>query len=415
MRILFISSYYPPHEIGGWPQLTRDLNNALKERGHETLVLTSCYGVTQPLTAYGVARVLYPEADINHYRPWSILTYRSRLNWNFEQARTAIRDFKPDVATVHMMWNLNRAVPWMAEQLLPGRVVHYMASVVPYQDDPHVRYWRDPARHSIKDLGKRLIAPLALKQVTADLDRFGLAFDHMLCVSAAARLSLATALDREPDQLTVLYNGVELDRFYPSPDRDEAEADRAGLRLLFAGNLVEHKGLHTAIEALDEILRLRPNQHITLTVAGKGHQDYEDRIHKMVWDSGLEPHVNFLGKVPRDHMPALMRGHDVFLLPSTWEEPLARVLHEAMASGLAVVGTLTGGTGEALIDGLTGLAFDPGDYKTLACRILALADDGDLRSHLSRNARELVRAKFSFERMVDEMEAYMLNIASESG
>ena len=73
--------------------------------------------------------------------------------------------------------------------------------------------------------------------------------------------------------------------------------------------------------------------------------------------AGLDSKIRFVGQVDRYEMPSVMIEHDVLVFPSVWEEPLARVVQEAMASGLVVIGTVTGGTAEILRDGVTGLTF----------------------------------------------------------
>jgi hypothetical protein len=56
MRILFISTFYPPHIVGGWEQLVQEINERLQDRGHITHVLTSQHGVGHPLQEPGVDR-----------------------------------------------------------------------------------------------------------------------------------------------------------------------------------------------------------------------------------------------------------------------------------------------------------------------------------------------------------------------
>lgn len=103
-------------------------------------------------------------------------------------------------------------------------------------------------------------------------------------------------------------------------------------------------------------------------------------------------------------MPAVFAEHDVLLFPSIWSEPLARIVQEAMACGLVVIGTSTGGTGEILQDGVNGLIFASEDARMLAKKILRVSSDQELRNELSQAARKTVENKFSLDRMVDEIE-----------
>jgi len=124
----------------------------------------------------------------------------------------------------------------------------------------------------------------------------------------------------------------------------------------------------------------------------------------MVRRHGLEPYVSFRGWQPRERLPEIMAEQDVFLLCSSVEEAFSRAVLEAMAGGLVVVGTLTGGTGEVLVENQTGLTFPAGDSATLARQIQRLADDPALRERLASNAQRIVRERFTMERMVDEVE-----------
>lgn len=409
MRILFVTTFYPPYVVGGWEQLVEDLNQGLRRRGHETLVLTTNHGLpaSQPLidTAASVDRSLFLESNLQFYQPSDMFTYRRRTQHNLDATRAAIERFRPDVVFVHIMWNLSRGIPWLAEQLLPGRVVYYVADHWAYSPDPHEAYWRDDAGDPLRRTLKRMIAPLPLRIVAQDRKRFQLAFDKVLCVSEAIRRAMLAHLPLEPQKVEVVYNGIDLDAF-PFHRRTVAPiaGRQAGLRLLYAGSLVPHKGVHVAIAAMGELARQGALGSMRLTVVGSGRPDYEAHLHQAVVDQGLQDWVHFAGRVARSEMPEQLAAHDVLIFPSEWPEPLARVTQEAMASGAVVVGTTTGGTGEILEDGQTGLVFAPGDAAELARSILRLAGDQVLFTRLAANARRQVEDKFSFQRMVDQVE-----------
>jgi glycosyltransferase involved in cell wall biosynthesis len=209
--------------------------------------------------------------------------------------------------------------------------------------------------------------------------------------------------------MRIVHNGVEIDRFVPAAP--EALQGRRGLSLLFAGSLVPHKGVHTAIEAMALIVQ-QGHPDVTLTVAGSGHPDYEARLRALADGAGLSQHVRFTGRVTRERMPALLQAHDVLVFPSTWDEPLSRGMQEAMAVGLVVIGTVTGGSGEVLVEGETGLTFPPGDAATLARRIGELKQNPGLRRRLAQQGRAEVVSRFNFERTIDEIEAYLLDAAN---
>jgi glycogen synthase len=404
MRILFITAFYPPHVVGGWEQLVRDVNMRLCERGHVTHVLTSQYGVEGPVTEPGVSRWLTLESDLYHYRPLDFLGHKRRLLQNIAHTETIIRQFNPDVVFVHVMFNLNHGIPWKAEQLMPGRVLYYVANNWPHVPDPHTAYWQDGGERPFLGWLKRLVAPWAVRRAAAERERFRLKFQRVLCVSEAVRHDLQTIGGIAPESLHVVHNGVETDQFAPQHQRP-LRANR--LSLLYAGSLVQHKGVHTAILALARLAQRDELAGVELSLVGSGHPDYERELHRLVTQAGLETAVHFVGRVPRAQMPDQLQRHDVLLFPSIWEEPLSRMMQEAMAAGLVVVGTLTGGSGELLVEGETGLTFSPEDDVVLAERILILKHNNDLVQRLSQNGRNVVVSRFDIGRMIDGVEYHL--------
>jgi glycosyltransferase involved in cell wall biosynthesis len=106
--------------------------------------------------------------------------------------------------------------------------------------------------------------------------------------------------------------------------------------------------------------------------------------------------VVFLGL--RKDIPRLLRGADVFLLTST-SEGIPLTLIEAMATGLPVVSTAVGGTGEVVTEGVTGYLCPSRDDAALSQAVLRLASDGELRRRMGEAGREQAVALFSEERM----------------
>lgn len=414
MRILFISAFYPPHEIGGWEQLVRDINIRMQKRGHQTLVLTSNYGEgsDRPIEV-GVERVLSLESDLINYKPFDFFFKRKRqLERNLAATQAVIEHFAPEVVFVHGMWNLSTRIPWLAERLCPGRVVYYVANDWPYAPNIHQLYWLDPARKGGRRIFKKLLKPFALRIVEREQKSYPLNFEHVLCVSQAIQKDLENKAGIPGNKMRVIYNGVEVDRFIPVGT--PPERDGRSFSLLYAGSLVPHKGVHTAIEAMALVAGKPEMNQMSLTIVGSGHPDYEAGLRKLVEREGLQGRILFQPRVAREYMPALLQKHDVLVFPSIWEEPLARMTQEAMAAGLVVIGTLTGGTPEILVDGETGLTFLPGDAADLAHKIEQLSIDRELYARLIRNGRVRVEQSFDIRRMIAEIEGYLAKVAAEA-
>src|SRR5690606_35092850 len=114
-------------------------------------------------------------------------------------------------------------------------------------------------------------------------------------------------------------------------------------------------------------------------------------------------------------MPSVMAKYDALVFPSEWHEPFARTPLEAMAAGLVVVGTTTGGTGEVLVHNETGLTFSAGDPESLAARFRQLVSHRDLGRALAARGQKTVRNYFTLQRMVDEIELYMRTMVEQGG
>jgi len=207
-----------------------------------------------------------------------------------------------------------------------------------------------------------------------------------------------------PAHARVIYNGVEVDRFYRP-----VQAHIIGpLTVLQAGRVSADKGVHTAVEAIGRLVHEQGIRDVHLQIAGTGPAAYTASLQQLAKEYGIEDKVSFLGWMPRERMPELMAKCHVLLLPTMIQEAFARVVLEAMASGLVVIGTLTGGTGELLQDGVTGLAFSPGDSHDLARQIRRLLQEPELRQRLATKGQQMVLQRFSLERMVSEVERLLV-------
>jgi glycosyltransferase involved in cell wall biosynthesis len=277
----------------------------------------------------------------------------------------------------------------------------------PYVRTIHEKYWRLPANRALVTALKQQAAKLPLWLLQRDEQSYPLRFEHVICVSQAVKKNLVSHLGLSPDRLQVVYNGIELDQFTAS---DENRESRTALRLLYAGNITVEKGVETAIEALHLLSQQPIEREIRLTLIGSGHPDYEAHLKHLVEKYQIGQQVQFRNRLPRQEMPEVFRQHDVLVFPSTGEA-LPRVVQEAMASGLAVVGTTAGGTGEILIEEETGLTFLPGDAAGLASQIERLSREQVLFDRLRNSGREFIQRRFDIRKTVDAIEVYLQQVA----
>jgi glycogen synthase len=415
MRILFLTNFYPPHVLGGQEYSCRQIVNGLRQRGHETAVLTSMHGVrNKPVVADGVYRWLYLEMDFTPWRNALLFMHRKgRERHNLHAFKRLLSQFEPDVVFVWGMWNLSHSLPALAESHCPGKVVYRFAEYWPTLPPQHELYWLAPGRRWYSRFPKWLARQVALPLLAADDDRPPLRFEHVICVSEATRRVLGQA-GLPVANARVIHTGLDVHKYTNGSRRNDGSDNGKQLKLLYAGRLAPQKGVETAIKAVAELIFERGVPGLTLDVAGDGNGDYVERLRSLATEAGLDRHVSFLGRVPAEEMPRLMHQADVLLVPSRWPEPFARVVLEGMVCGLVVVATPLGGTSEIIVDGENGLLFAAGDSKELAQKVAALHLDPAFRNRLAQAGRHTVEKKFTRPLMLNKVENYLQEIVANS-
>lgn len=405
---------YPPYDIGGYEQICQEVSGSLKDRGHIVKILTSRYGVVSPPNGKDdVIRSLYLQADLNYYRPLDFFLNRSsREKFNRFQLQSVVESFSPEVIVVWGMYLLSWNLPYWLEQWAPERVVYYMASYWPTDDDPHHIYWRLKAKRWITEQIKRPLRSLALSKLQTEQYPPSLKFNRTLCCSEYVKIRLATdgAISSDSE---VLYIGINPEPFLSSASLSQPSGT-GPLRMLYFGRLIEDKGVHTAIQALGILKKQGFSEQVELTVLGSGHPEYEARLHSMVFESGLGEQVKFADKISRDAVPAVLNQFDVFLFTSIWPEPFGRTIIEAMLAGLIVIGSDVGGSREIFTEYDSDLLYPAGDADGLASRIALLLSGSKDKGELIRRGKSLALERFSLDSMVMGLEEYLLNVVASN-
>jgi len=415
MRILFLTNFYLVNGSGGEEQSCRQVVKGLNQRGHKTLVLTAMHDTNNvPVEADGVFRSLYLEMDLVPWRH-SITFFTSRKareKYNLECFERVFKQFEPDIVFIWGMWNLPKSLPALAEARYPDKVVYRFATYWPTLPSQNVFYWRKPGRKWYSWLPKRVLGHIALAMLAKEAQPPTLTFKRAICVSAASRDILVEA-GIPVSNARIIHTGLDVNPYLGGGQRQKSRDNRS-LNLLYAGRLAPDKGIDTAIKAMRVLVFDEGLQDLRLSLAGSGSTEHKDYLRSLVNQEGLSDHVSFLGWVPPEDMPDLMRKYDVLLLPSIWAEPFARVVLEGMISGLVVVATPTGGTPEVVIDSENGLLFKPNDPKHLAQKIIRLVDDPESRRKLADAGKKTIMEKFTMTKMMDEIESYLLEVTNTS-
>jgi glycogen(starch) synthase len=348
------------------------------------------------------------ENNLDFYQPVHFFkNYRKHQRENSQAIKRVLREFSPDILFIWGMWAMSKAVPALVENLCASRVVYYLSDFWVAAASMHTEYWGQPTRHWYTRLPKRFLRSIAFSMIKDEASP-SLNLNHAICVSRAVRdILIDSGLTLHDAR--VIHGGTALCRFEDYKKRDFSSRP---LKCLYAGQLVQHKGVHTAIEALSHLVNVHGIKNATLDIVGWGHPSYEARLRSLVSQQNLAGYVTFDSAVSREEMPALLQRYHVLVFPSIYEEPFARLTQEAMLSGLVVVGTTTGGTKEILEEGKNGLTFEPENSDDLAEQMARLIADPQLCSQLSARGRNTVLDNFTLDKMVDGIEDYLEEVLS---
>ena len=253
-------------------------------------------------------------------------------------------------------------------------------------------------RYGVIVHGAELLVPAAVPGLRSYLARSLDAAELLLPVSDFTAQRLRTLVGGR-GRIERLRARVDTERFRPGAD-GRAIRQRLGVppgvkMVLCFGRLVPRKGVDRLIAALPHVARKVPGT--TLVIAGTGPE--ESALRKLA--AKISDRVIFAGRVPEVDAPSFYAAADVFALPvaDRWFgleiEGLGVVLLEAAATGSPCVTGRSGGTAEAVIDGVTGLVIDATLREDLVDALVRILQDDDLARAMGRAGRDHVTSSFS--------------------
>jgi glycosyltransferase involved in cell wall biosynthesis len=366
-RILVINNLYPPQELGGYGRRICDFAGVLGKRGHTIHALASDApylgeiksletDVTRELLLCGTYEQLPPK----HFADKSEV--RRVIEHNDLVIRQAIENYAPDVCLVGNIDLLTNSIFMpLLEKSIP--VIHLLGFAQP-------GYPVDCTPNS------------TLYYVGAN-SKYG----RQGVIKQGYPL----------DEIGVVYPGAFIRQFQMCclPNLDK-------LRIVFASLVLPYKGPQTLIEAL-AILHYA-GIDFECSIAGDAPKtDFLNNLKDVARTRGFESKVRFLGYLPRTELIELFATNNVLVFPSVWEEPFGRSQVEAMAAGLTLITSGTGGAAEIVEPGVSGLTFPPGNAFALAEALMSLTKNPEGWKEMTIAGQKRAEL-FDIDRSIDFLE-----------
>lgn len=212
------------------------------------------------------------------------------------------------------------------------------------------------------------------------------------------------------DRIARISPGVDPDVFAPAPPsaamRQKYGLDAGKIHVLTVGRLQRRKGHDRVIEAMPEILRQAPN--VVYVIAGDGEE--RSSLEALARATGVAEHVRFLGRVPQEDLPALYNTCDLFLManrtmPDGDVEGFGIVFLEAGACLRPAIAGNSGGTADAVEDGVNGFQVDGESLASISTAVVRLALDPALRQRMGEAGRKKVLERYTWDGITERIVA----------
>jgi phosphatidylinositol alpha-1,6-mannosyltransferase len=238
---------------------------------------------------------------------------------------------------------------------------------------------------------------------TIAIARIGRAVDALTYLGEFTRGEISKALDSDSAaKLVRIAPGIDTEHFTP---RSDAKGLRESLGLgnkkviVSVGRLVHRKGQDVLIEAMPEIIKSIDDVHLLLI----GEGPYKKELEKRIKNLGLANRVTFVGRVQYADLPRYICVGDVFAMPSRSRlaglevEGLGIVYLEASACGLPVIGGVSGGAPDAVLQGETGFSVDGTSAHEVARAVVKVLADKELAQRLGTRGRQWVIEQWQWQ------------------
>jgi glycosyltransferase involved in cell wall biosynthesis len=165
--------------------------------------------------------------------------------------------------------------------------------------------------------------------------------------------------------------------------------------ILFIGRLTREKGIETVLEAWD-----RMKSPPLLRIIGDG--PLREKVECAARQQG-EKCIEYFGNRPHEEVIARLKQASVFLLPCEWYEGFPHTILEAYACGVPIIASRIGTLADVVLDGKTGILFEPGNAADMAAKLEAILEDPEKLRVLGNAGRREYETKYTGRRIYEEL------------
>ena len=369
-KLLVTASTFPRWEGDTEPRFVLDLCKALKKYFDVTVLVPACPGAKNSEVLEGVKVKRY------HYFPihkWETLCYPGAIVPRIKEKK--VRILLVPFLFLGLWGNLSRIVKEYdfvhAHWIIPQGIVQSFLKK-PYVVTGHGGDVMELNRGILKILKKR-----ALRRAE--------------CVTVVSeRLKQKLKKIYGIDNILVQSMGCDVSKFSPIKRKENLFNQEGKKVLLFVGRFVEIKGIRYLLKAMEKV-------DARLIIVGKGPQENELKNLAI----NLKDKVSFIGPQTHDELAVIYASSDIFVIPSITlpggvTEGTPTVITEAMASGLPVIGSISGGIPEVIKDNYNGYLVEEKDIENIARKLNILINDEVQYQKLKSGALNTAE-KYSYE------------------
>lgn len=218
-------------------------------------------------------------------------------------------------------------------------------------------------------------------------------------VSNSQGLNELAQKSRVDQEISVIYNGIDIEEFKSISEGSIfgiSKAQPSEFKIICVSRITARKGIKYLVEAVLKLKEKYPN--IRLKIIGEG--DEKKNLENFILENKMEKFVKFSGLMPHDQLPKEYKDANIFILPSL-NEGMSNTILEALASGLPIIATDTGGTKELLNNGENGFIIKMKDSNDIVEKIEKLIQNKELCQKMALESRKIAE-NFSWKKVADQ-------------